>query len=419
MLLFFGVAHAAPPPGPCGIFVIGDTRHVPGEIARFDYDFVAGYTLRVPWADLETWDSVAQAPIYDFSRLDNALEELRTRGKRMTLEIFVAHAPAHVLAQTGTVTWNNPHPTFGGAQVVPWDANAFAAYAAFLQALSDHVVIGTSWRIADHPVLQSVDASIIGLQGLREITGTLVSHPDYTRERFIEAVVQSVRLSREAFPDKYGFLALFLMEDGVANPSLDDTVLARLLAVFNQPGTPTLGFFQETLSDTGPSPAGVGALLAAASSQTYILFQALRPWQLNPRDNGVRPPEIASATPLAGLERAWTYFNAPYVELYGGDILNTDNHDGLRRWSGFLRAADDARQKRSTLSLENSVSGGGGLRLRWAHDPLLTRSVWSSANLATWTPVELGEPIDGDVTLPVIAPGGRRFYRLETHMPVR
>jgi hypothetical protein len=156
LLLIANLTSAAPPPGPCGIFAIGDTRHVVGEIGKFDYDFVAGYTLRVPWIDLETWDSGTQSPVYDFTRIDNALEELRTRGKRMTLEIFISQVPNHVLTRSDTVTWNNPHPSFGGIQVVPWDNNALTAYAAFMQALSNHVVAGTSWRIADHPVLQSV-----------------------------------------------------------------------------------------------------------------------------------------------------------------------------------------------------------------------------------------------------------------------
>ncbi|MCS6244463.1 MAG: hypothetical protein H2172_11485 [Opitutus sp.] len=417
-LFLAGLTSAAPPPGPCGIFALGDTRYVAGEIGKFDYDFVAGYTLRVPWTDLETWDSGTQSPVYNFTRIDNTLEELRTRGKRMTLEIFISQVPSHVLTKAGTVTWNNPHPTFGGTQVVPWDTNALTAYAAFMQALSSHVVAGTSWRIADHPVLQSVDASIVGLQGLREVSGVLVKHPAYTRDGFIEAVVQSVRLSREAFPGKYGFLALFLMEDNVSSPSLDDTILARLLSEFNQPGKPTLGFFQETLSDTGPSPAGVGALLATASTQTYTLLQALRPWELNARDNGVRPPEIASATPLAGLERAWTQFSAPYVELYGADIINTANHEGLRRWSRFLRSVDDARQMRSTLTLQNSGTGGA-LRLTWPAEPLLTQRLWGTTDLVTWTQEDPGEPIDGDVTLPAISAGKRKFYRVESLMPTR
>jgi hypothetical protein len=114
VLFFAGKAYAAPPPGPCGIFVLGDTRYVDGEIAKFDYDFVAGYTLRVPWTDLETWDSATQTAVYNFTRIDDALEKLRTLGKRMTLEIFISQVPNHVLTQVGTVTWINPHPTFGG-----------------------------------------------------------------------------------------------------------------------------------------------------------------------------------------------------------------------------------------------------------------------------------------------------------------
>ena len=412
-------ATAATIPGPAGIFVIGDTRAVPGEIAKFDFDFVAGYTLRVPWASLETWNATTQSPAYDFSRIDSALEELRARGKRMTLEVFIDTVPDYVLALPGTVTWTNPHPTRGGIRVVPWDANALAAYAALLQAMSNHVVAGTSWRIADHPTLQSVDASIVGLQGLRELSNTLVNHSDYTRHRFVDSVLAAIHLNRAAFPEKFGFLALFLMEDGTPSPSLDDTILARLLAEFNQPGAPTLGFFQETLSDTGPTTTGVGSLLAQASGETYILFQALRPWVLVPSDGGVRPPEIASATPLAGLERAWTQFHAPYVELYGADILNTDNHAGLRRWSSFLRAVDDSRHHRDTPRLE--LAAPGDYRLRWTHDNLLSQRLWSSADLATWTPLDLAEPLDGDTPVPGPGPGpdGKIFYRVETQMPAR
>jgi hypothetical protein len=402
-------------PGPAGIFAIGDTHEVPTEIAKFDLDFVAGYTLRVPWADLETWDSLALAPRYDFSRIDRALENLRARGKRMTLEIFIAKVPDYVLDLPGTVTWQNPHPTQGGAQVVPWDANALAAYRAFVRQLADHVVAGTAWRVADHPVLESVDASIVGLQGLRELSGTLVQHPGYTRERFVQSVLDAVTANREAFPAKFGFLALFLMEDGVATPSLDDTILARLLAEFNQPGRPTLGFFQETLSDTGPNPTNLGSLLAAASAETYILFQALRPWTL--REGDTRPPEIASATPVAGLERAWSLYASPYVELYGGDLLNPALADGLRRWSRFLQTVDDARHQRNTPRLDPDPTNAG-LRLRWSADPLLTQRLWQSSDLATWSLFDPGSPLDGDLPLS-LGPTPRVFYRLETLPPVR
>jgi hypothetical protein len=401
-------------PGPAGIFVIGDTHYIPGEVAKFDLDFIDGYTLRVPWADMETWDSMTQTPAYDFSRIDATLEDLRARGKRMTLEIFVFNAPAYVLTLPGTVTWANPHPTMGGTQVVPWDTNALAAYRAFLLQLSNHIVAGTSWRIADHPTLESVDAPIIGLQGLRELSGTLVQQPGYTREGFVQAVVDSVTACREAFPDKFGFLALFAMEDSITSPSLDDTILANLLAGFNHGGRPTLGFFQETLSDTGPNPANLGALLATASSETYVLFQALQPWTLKAGE--VRPATIASGTPLAGLERAWSYYNASYVELYGADILNTANQDGLRRWSHFLREVNNVRRQRGTLQLDNSTPSA--LLLRWSYDAQLNQRLWQSTDLITWTLFDPGQALDGNVTLPTTSEP-HAFYRLETLMPTR
>lgn len=412
-LLFFPLV-AQPPEGPAGIFVIGDTRPVPGEVAKFDLDFVAGYTLRVPWGDIESWNAGTQSPVYDFSRIDSTLEELRARGKRMTLEIFIHKVPDYVLGLPGVVTWNNPHPTQGGAQVVPWDATALAVYQAMIQTLANHQVAGTSWRVADHPSLQSMDASIVGLQGLREISNTLVHHPDYTRERFIQSVVDAVAINRQAFVQKYGFLALFLMTDDIASPSLDASVYARLMTEFNVAGKPSLGFFQETLSDIGPRPDAVGQLLAAAAPNTYLLFQALRPWKLP--EGEVRPPEIASGTPVAGIELAWSNYGSTYVELYGGDILASGNAEGLRAWNRFFQAVAAVRGGRDKPVLE--LQAGGGLRMRWDADALLNYRLWKSTDLVGWSLLEAGESIDGDVLLPVSGES-RQFYRTEILAPVR
>lgn len=271
-------------------------------------------------------------------RIDTTLEELRARGKRMTIEIFVSHVPEHVLTLPGVITWTNPHPTQGGVQVVPWDSRALAAYQLMIQSLADHQVAGTGWRVSEHPSLESLDAPIVGLQGLRELSNTLVKHPGYGREQFIQAVVDSVSISRRAFPNKFGFLALFAMDDGIASPALDDAVYARLMTEFNVPGKPSLGFFQETLSDAGPRPDGLGRLLSTAAPHTYIMFQALRPWAL--RDGEVRPPEIASGTPVTGIEFAWTNYGSTYVEIYGADILSTGNWDALRTWNRLLNGGN-------------------------------------------------------------------------------
>lgn len=405
---------AQPPAGPAGIFVIGDTHPVANEVAKFDFDFVSGYTLRVAWGDIESWNATTQSPQYDFSRIDTTVEELRARGKRMTLEIFVQKVPDYVLGLPGVATWTNPHPTQGGVQVVPWDATALPAYQAMIQALANHQVAGTSWRMADHPTLESMDTPIVGLQGLRELSNTLTNHPDYTRERFIQAVVDAVSSSRQAFPGKFGFLALFAMTDATVVPALDDAVYARLMAEFNVPGKPTLGFFQETLSDIGPRPDTLGELLAAAAPSTYLLFQALRPWTL--REGDPRPAEIASGTPIAGLEFAWTNYGSTYVEIYGADILNTANSSGLRTWNKFLNTVAAVRAGREVPVIEPTSTG---LRLHWNSDAALNYRLWKSSSLTTWEPVETTEPIDGDVPLALPSGESRQFYRIEVLAPVR
>jgi hypothetical protein len=406
---------AQPPAGPAGIYVIGDIRAASNEIAKFDLDFVSGYTLRILWGDLESWNAATRSPQYDFSRIDATIEEVRARGKRVTLEIFANKVPDYVLGLPGVVTWNNPHPTQGGVQVVPWDATALSAYKAMIQNLATHQVAGTSWRFADHPSLESVDAPIVGLQGLRELSDTLVHHTAYTRERFIQGVVNAVSISREAFRQKFGFLALFAMTDATSTPILHDAVYARLAAEFNVPGKPSLGFFQETLSDSGPMPQDLGELLVRAAPNTYLLFQALRPWSL--RAGQSRPPEIASGTPITGLEFAWENYGSSYVELYGVDILKSENAAGLRAWNSFLNAVGAVRGGRDTPVLD--LSGPTSVRLRWSANAALQYRLWKSSDLNDWTRIETSEPLDGDVPLTLPQGEGQQFYRVEILSPVR
>lgn len=411
--LWAGGSASAGPAGPAGIYVIGDTRAVPGEIAKFDLDFVSGYTLRIPWSDIETWDEASQSPRYDFSRVAVALEDLRTRGKKMTLEIFIAKAPGYLLNLPGIITWTNPHPAQGGIQPVPWEPRALAAYEAMVNGLANYQIPGTSWRVAEHPSLESVDSSIVGLQGLRDLSNSLVNHPDYSRAKFIQSVVDSVNISRSAFTGRHGFLALFLMDDNQPGDPMDQEVLERLQLEFNVPGKPSLGFFQETLSDAGPRTDTLGSLLHTASDNTYIMFQALRPWTL--REGDAVPPEIASGTPVTGIRHAWRSYHSTYVEIYGGDILNPANAGPLRAWNRFFHAVKDAREGRGVPSLENP--GGPLQRLRWQADSLVDYGIRESPNLAVWSPVVTAEPMDGDVPLPAQTGLSHRFYQLEIIEP--
>ncbi|MDX2109893.1 MAG: hypothetical protein SFY80_06575 [Verrucomicrobiota bacterium] len=397
-----------PNQGPAGIFVIGDTHAVQGEVAKFDFDFISGYTLRVPWADLESWDSSKQIPLYDFSRITSTLEELRSRGKRMTLEILVSYAPAYILTLPGTSTWNNPHPKYGGKQVVPWDTNALDAYHKMLQALASYSVPGTPWVVGDHPTLETVDSPIVGLQGLREMSGVLVAHPDYDRNHFIEAVVDSVSFSRMLFSNKFGFLALFSMEDQISTPRLDDAVYARLMQEFNQSGKPSLGFFQETLSDTGPKPESLGSLLSDASSHTYIMFQALRPWALRPDEP--RPTEIASGTPFVALNNAWKDYHATYVELYGADLLAVANAEPMRKWNRFMNGANSMGRGLVPLTLRGFSNTS--ISLSWPSDPLLNYQIWTSPNLNEWALLLLEGSTTSEVIIPYNTTAPSVYFRL-------
>lgn len=404
---------AAPIPGPAGIFVIGNLEPVANETERYDLDYVSGLTLPMLWSDLESFDTNTQSPVYDFSRIDTKLEELRARGKFMTLQIFANKAPAWVLALPNIVTWTNPHPNQGGVQVVPWDAQALAAYAQMINSLANHVVAGTSWRVADHPALQTIDSPIVGLHSLRELSGTLVAHPAYVRATFIQAVVDSITPNRQAFSNKFGFLALFPMDD--AEGDVASLVYARLMEEFNVPGKPSLGFFQETLSDVGPQSTregplstelALGELLRAASAKTYVMFQALRPWRVD-------SPETASGTPITGLARAWSDYGSTYVELYGADVLEAANVEPLRRWARFWTAVDAVRNGRQLLTVE-AVSGGG-VAVRWEADSLVVYKLWKSEDLVSWTLQESPAPSGGEVILP--QPTTKQFFRLEVMSP--
>ncbi|MEO5917333.1 MAG: hypothetical protein ABIS50_24100 [Luteolibacter sp.] len=419
-ITFFAIAAAsclavssAAPAGPAGIFVIGDTHAVVGEVAKFDLPHVAGYTLRVPWTDIETWNSSTQAVEYNFSRLDTTLEELRARGKRMTLEIFINKAPDYLMALPGITTWTNPNPNQGGVQPLPWDTLALAAYQAMITALANHTVPGTSWRVADHPSLESVDSSIVGLQGLRELSNTLVNHPGYTRARFSQAVVDSVTTSRSAFSGKFGFFPIFAMSDNEAGIPLDQAIFERLQMEFNVPGKPTLGYFQETLSDAGPRTDTLGLLLHTASPQTYVMFQALRPWTLRAGES--LPVEIASGTPVTGIRHAWRNYRSTYVELYGADILAAANAAPLLAWNHFFLAVKNAREGRDVPTLD--LAGTQSQRLIWQKDGLLDYRIWKSPDLAAWTPVQSTETMDGDVLLPSSPAEVSHYYRMEILEP--
>ncbi len=307
--------------GPTGIYILSNgnsTRNIR------DYDFITGYSLRFNWLDFETSKGV-----YDFTVIDQAIEELQALNQKLTLELLLFNTPEHVLDEANE-TWGQPNE-----KPVPWDENALDSWKEMVSALANHEVAlsnGTMVPLSQHPTLETIDAPIMGLGGIRDLSGELVKLPSYTRQKFMNAVNTSIGAMRNAFSEKYGFLAIFKMDDDDTTNPLDEVILEGLMNDYNNEGQPTLGFFQELLSDVGPTEDGIGALLSLVKDDTYIMFQALTSWT----SPFTGEDKVTSGKPAVGIELGYTNFNAKYFELYVTDIDNEDLWDDFRHWSDVL-----------------------------------------------------------------------------------
>jgi hypothetical protein len=342
------VAHllAGPTSGfepPVGLYALGAAQDNPNTPADErlagirDYEFVSGFTLRLLWKDVETSPGV-----YDFAVVDEALSRVEAIGQRLNLEML--DAPPSYVVDGAAATYIDHR---GGERPVPWDPFLQQRYAAVQTAFAEHVVDdGRGLPLNQHPVLASVDGSPGGLNfGVRDLNNGLRSHPEYTADRYMDAVIDGTVATRAAFPDHQGFLAFFGFDDGVAEPPVDEQLIARLSEEFNGPGQPTLALFVENLSDNGPAPGGgAGEHLAEwVSLGGSTMMQALDSWQAHRPD---RDPQLASLNPAAGIELAYESFGTRFFELYVTDFDNAMQGaidaeggpllDDLRYWSALL-----------------------------------------------------------------------------------
>lgn len=306
-----------------------------------DYDFVAGHTARVGWALLNPEEGV-----YDFALLDSLIERLQEVDQTLNLEIMIFNAPEWVL--TNSQTWE--HFSFE-TQPTPWDPVAMKAWADLMTAISTHEVMvmsqgGQMKPLSEHPTLVAVNASILGLSSFRD-AGELALIEGYSRQLFLDAVISTISAGRLAFPHQAGFIGFFGMKDDgedadFDNESLEDSVVRTLKESFNNEGQPTLGLFQELLSDDQPSVTSKIAIVKD-ELQTFIMFQALSPWTdpLSGKDEWV-----TSGNPSVGIEWGYTHYDATFYEIYSADldaaingevdVEGTPLIDGLRHWAEVL-----------------------------------------------------------------------------------
>jgi len=321
------------PAPPHGLYLLSD-RQVPVDRMTIP-SFISGYSLRIAWRDLETSKGV-----YDFSVIKNAIVYLQAHDLKMTLEIFSSMAPDYVLsAATSTI------PVRRGRAPAPWDVGAQASWRAMLKALSDFQVWDASCQkqvpLRDHPALTAMDAPVVGLQAIRDVRREFVKNPDYDRDRFLDAIVASVRSSREAFPHDYGFLAFFRMEDDNRGEPLDAAIFNRIQNTFMGPGQAGLGLFQELWSDEGPNPETLGVFLLKVKTPNAVLLQSLTSWKRPFTD----ARKVASGNPAEALARANREFGCRYFELYSADVRAPDLKPVFDEWAHKLDPEGSARRK--------------------------------------------------------------------------
>jgi hypothetical protein len=337
---------------PRGIYALGsatDNVATPQDerLANIrTYDFVSGYTLRLFWSDLETLPDQ-----YNFSVIDSAIQTLAASGRGLNLEIFTNAEPAYVLAGASSTYIDHN----GGTNPVPWDPFAQQRHAALFAALANHVVTvaGNSHPMNQDATLRSIDTAPAGLNfGVRDLNSGIRNHPDYTQQKYIDAVVGGVHDAATQFPNDTNSLAFFSFTDSTPGPRVDTQIIQQLAPLYNGPAQPRLDFFVENLSDNFPIPLSNGTgtavnLMDWVSAGGDTMMQALDSWLQHRID---REDQLASHNPATGINLADNLYSTRFFELYKTDLDGAVNGaldaagkpllDGLRYWNSRLTAAD-------------------------------------------------------------------------------
>lgn len=321
------VLRERPPMGPLGIFVMNTTDRNTNQISKA---YLSGYTLRVRWNKIEIGPDT-----YDWALIDQILQRCQARRQRVTLELFARDVPAHVMADLSEDTWADHR---GFVTCVPWDANAVAAWEAFVAVLAAHPTPTASGggpvALADHPALYVVDAPLVGIQSVRDVLQTLVARPDYDRATFVNSCVAAVQVIEDHFPKQYKWIGVFPMFDSGGTYRVDEDVVDAVLEEFiPEPALdPKVGFFQELLADANPETQFIGTPMLRARARTWVAFQALTNWATP----WTGADKVASGDPAVGLAYAYATYACRYAELYAKDVQNADNDANLTTWAAIL-----------------------------------------------------------------------------------
>ncbi len=322
----------------CGIYSLDSkagTVHINGLSLRDknferiqDIEFVTGYAWRQDWDFFETGKEN-----YDFSGLDLMVQKVSTRNKQLGL-LLKTHEPDYVIEnaeQTWTVATNHD----SSERSVPWDDYTLEQYEKFIYKLSMHEIGGVKFK--DNPTLAYLTVSPTGMHLIRDRQRSgnikVCEIPNYSREKYVNAVMKSLRIAVENFPDKTITVGLWKITDNDnLSEELWEEIRKKIIDEFNG----KIGFFMENLAAskddsgiiTGFPSTNYAETLYLSKDSVPICFQALTSWKTPFTGH----EKVANALPIDGINYAQETFNTKYFEIYVPDLLDSNYSGRLADW---------------------------------------------------------------------------------------
>ncbi len=319
---------------PTGIYALDNNQGKFRDANIRDYSFVDGFVWRTSWADFETSQGV-----YDYAGLDHIIQRLDSINKKLTI-LFGAYSvePSYIAVQAGVTTYpfTDPISNVTTTRAVPYDGYLLQRFRLFLASLADHEIYslssGTMIALKDHPVLANIATNIPGLGAIRNVNGLNTSlqteWPNYTRSKFMDSLIVSMKIQTDHFPTKNVFIPSYRnINDDISSPSLADFVKAQLLVNFDGVQNPKISFWQENLAGftdtatklfTGLPTTTFATPLVGLGNSAFTMFQMLQGWTTPFLD----PAKTANSTPFDAMCYAYSTYGASYFEVYVSDLDN-------------------------------------------------------------------------------------------------
>jgi len=363
-----------------------------------------GYTLRVPWASIESPDAPGVRTYqYDFKIIENAITKLENVTPNQHLSIIIQGEPAYVDTMA-TQKWTSAK----GPRALPWDSFLRARWHALMQAMASDVIPGEAMTLADHPVLTIINPSLPGGDsGIRDLQSGMDDVPfsstltGYSRPVLLAAIEDYLGSIQTYFPKKMvqiGFWKVLDDDTVQGDPPLwsylrDNlatgvTGLMDSYAEFNGVERPRVGFWQEDLGaarlnvdpeyvsavappsnqqyTSTPDPT-FAAPLASIGSRGWVGFQMLDSWAGFFMDS--HWPKMKNGSANDAMEAAYNTYYAQYFETYAAEIDDPAQQAARARWHGYLQ----------TLTPPLEIPAGLTVITDTLHSPV--------QNVVSWFPV--------------------------------